>query len=121
MKARLKGVVKPFTVKHLDNGDRWGSDRPTDVECLAQAAAERVISDLPQVARLANWDKGVLGASAATVGLRGCEAAVKRFDGFPGVNPVDPAAEVGVEARQGLAAKRRFLAWSDAPLMRRSR
>ena len=67
----------------MDKGDPMGSDQPTGVDGLLPDATERVISDLPRVAASVNWEESGLAASAATVGLRGCEAALKQFDWFP--------------------------------------
>lgn len=74
LQERLEGVSKPFAVKSLDKSDhlRDKSDhsdvgQPNPVKDLPDAI-EDVVSGLPQVAALLNWEERVLDASAVTVG-----------------------------------------------------
>ena len=74
LQERLEGVSKPFAVKSLDKSDhlRDKSDhsdvgQPNPVKSLPEAI-EGVVSGLPHVAALLNWEERVLDASAVTVG-----------------------------------------------------
>lgn len=74
LQERLEGVSKPFAVEALDKSDylRDKSDhsdvgQPNPVKDLPDAI-EDVVSGLPQVAALLNWEERVLDASAVTVG-----------------------------------------------------
>lgn len=74
LKERLEGVSIPFAVESLDKSDYLPdksdhSDvgQPNPVKSLPEAI-DGVVSGLPHVAALLNWEERVLDASADTVG-----------------------------------------------------
>ena len=64
--VRLEKVAKPFAVVPLDKGEFLEGDQLKDVDILARAI-DRVVSELPQVAALLDWEARILDASAATI------------------------------------------------------